>query len=87
MLKEMGSTATELVNSAYLYLIKYGRLPKEVSSKPAEAPQTKTLEGDEARAFQEQWRKRAVFSGGSYDGGNFKELLDEARGAYYARFA
>ena len=87
MLKEMGSSATELVNSAYAYLLEHGSLPKEPSSPAAGEPQTKTLAGADAKAFREQWGKRAVFSGEAYDGGNFKELLAEARGEYFARFA
>ena len=86
-LKEIGSSATELVNAAYAYLLEHGKLPEEASPAKAEAPLTKTLQGADAKAFREQWNKRTVFSGASYDGGNFKELLDEARGDYYARFA
>ena len=86
LLKEMGSSVTELVNSAYAYLLENGRLPKE-EPKASDEPQTKTLTGSEAKAFLEQWERRAVLSGTSYDGGNFKELLDQARGEYFARFA
>ena len=53
----------------------------------SEVPQTKTLEGADAQAFREQWSKRTVFSGDAYDGENFKEILDQARGDYFARFA
>ena len=87
VLKEMGSTVTELVNSAYAYLLENGQLPKGMSPAVAETPQTKTLAGAEAEAFREQWGARAVLPGNAYDGGNFKELLDQARGDYFARFA
>ena len=86
MLKDMGSSATELVNSAYAYLLEHGRLPYEASPKP-DTPQVKTLAGAEAETFKVQWGKRAVLSGESYTGDNFKDLLDQARGEYYARFA
>ena len=86
-LKEIGSSVTELVNSAYDYLLEHGRLPKEESRKVAGAPQVKTLSGAEALSFQEQWNKRAVLTASSYDGHNYKELLDQAREEYYARFA
>ena len=33
MLKEMGSSATELVNFAYAYVLEFGQLPKEESPK------------------------------------------------------
>ena len=87
ILKEIGSSATELVNSAYAYVLEHKRLPKETTPKMASEPQTKTLEGAAAEAFREQWDKRVVFSGDAYDGSNFRELLDDARGDYYARFA
>ena len=86
-LKEIGSSVTELVNSAYDYLLEHGRLPKEAPCAISDVPQVKTLSGAEALAFQEQWDKRAVLAASSYDGQNFKELLDQARGEYYARFA
>lgn len=86
-LNEIGSTVTELVNSAYAYLLEHGELPKGKPAKAPDSPQVKTLTGEEARTFKEQWDKRAVLDAGSYDGKNFKELLDQARGDYYARFA
>ena len=86
-LKEIGSSVTELVNSAYAYLLEYGELPKQESPAAAGDPQVKTLSGAEALSFREQWDKRAVLLASAYDGKNFKELLNQARGDYYARFA
>lgn len=86
-LKEMGSSATELINSAYRYVLAYGTLPTAQAAQPASAPQMKTLTGDAAEDFRQQWKARAVLEARGYDGSNFKEKLDEARGEYYARFA
>lgn len=87
MLRDIGSTVTELVNSAYAYLLENGRLPKEEASAGPVQPCVKTLSGEQASEFKEQWASRSVLQARAYDGDNFKELLDEARGEYYARFA
>ena len=86
-LREIGSSATELVNSAYEYVIKWGRLPGEDDEGKRDAPETKTLSGDAARAFSDAWGKRGVLEARGYDGSNFKDLLDQSRGDRYARFA
>ena len=86
-LREIGSSVTELVNSAYDYVIKYGALPCQNEPAASGDRQVKTLSGSEAKAFSSLWRKRAVLGAQGYDGGNFKELLDEAREDYYARLA
>ncbi|MDO4400017.1 MAG: hypothetical protein Q4D27_03590 [Coriobacteriia bacterium] len=86
-LKEIGSSVTELINAAYEYLIRYGKLPKETPQKPVDTPQVKTLTGDALHTFQEQWQNRQVLNAPGYDGQNFKELLDQAREDYHARLA
>ena len=86
-LKKIGSSVTELVNSAYGYLLEHGSLPKAGMSAASEGPQVKTLSGDDVLAFREQWGQRCVLDAPGYDGGNFKELLDQARDDRYARFA
>jgi len=86
-LKIIGSSVTELVNSAYGYLLEHGTLPKASASELSEGPQSKVLSGDAARAFKERWGERCVLDAPGYDGANFKELLDDARSERYARFA
>jgi len=86
-LKEIGSSVTELVNSAYAYLLEYGALPKGSPHKVPDTPQVKMLTGTESKAFLETWSKRAVIPANTYNGNNFKELLGQAREEYYARFA
>lgn len=90
LLKKMGSSVTELINSAYDYLVANGELPGKASPLPnsSEPGETlKTLEGNNAAAFIEAWDSRAVFEAPDYDGTNFKQLLDDARGERHARFA
>ena len=87
-LKQMGSSATELINDAYRYVIEHGALPCDRDANREEkGPRTKTLTGDAAREFHEKWAARSVLEAGGYDGGNFKDMLDQARGEYYARLA
>ena len=91
-LKEIGSTATELVNAAYHYVIEHGELPAahpdvRVHRGEHDQPQVKTLAGDAAQAFTAQWQMRSVLEVRGYDGTNFKQLLDEAKDDYFARFA
>lgn len=86
-LKEIGVTVTDLVNAAYEYVIEHGALPNGKSHDVGDEPQVKTLSGVEAVKFEDVWRKRAVLETKAYEGANFKEMLDEARGDYYARFA
>ena len=86
-LREIGSSATELINAAYDYVIKCGKLPGVEAVAGDGEPQVKKLSGKAARAFEAAWEKREVLEARGYDGSNFKQLVDEARGDYYARFA
>ncbi len=86
-LKELGSTATELVNAAYRYVIENGELPGAKAATHLDRPQTKMLSGEEAKAFEQTWAARTVLEASGYDGTNFKELLNTAREDRYARLA
>lgn len=90
-LKQIGSSVTELVNAAYAYVLEHGKLPNAADAQPQPqnpaSPQVKTLTGDDARAFASLWGARCVLEPQTYDGQNFKEALDQAREAYYARFS
>ena len=86
-LKAMGSSATELVNAAYRYVLENGKLPGEIDASPRAELQVKTLSGEAAQAFLKQWHARSVLEAPTYTGDNFKDVLDQARGEYYARFA
>ncbi len=86
-LKEIGSSATELINTAYEYVIANGELPRKSAASATANDAVKTLSGPKAEALRERLNKRRVLDMPGYDGSNFRELLDEARGDYYARFA
>ena len=86
-LKRIGSSASELINAAYSYLLQCGELPQAKAPEQESSPDAKVLSGESARAFRERWNRRAVLEARAYDGENFKQLLDQARGDYYARFA
>ncbi|MDO4183519.1 MAG: type II toxin-antitoxin system RelB/DinJ family antitoxin [Coriobacteriia bacterium] len=88
-LKDMGLSATMLVNAAYEFVLVEGRLPvpQGAQSPRANKPQTKALSEQDAKAFAAAWSQRAVLEAPAYDGSNFKELLGQAKGDYYARFA
>ena len=86
-LREIGSSATELINAAYDYVIKCGKLPGVETVAGNGEPQVKKLSGSAARAFEAVWEKRGVLEARGYDGSNFKDALDQAKGEYYARFA
>ena len=87
MLKEMGSSTTELINAAYAYLLEYGTLPAVGDRALRQSPETKTLSGVDADAFTRFWEGQSVLEAPDYDGGNFKELLSQARQERHARFA
>lgn len=78
-LKEIGSSTTELVNAAYAYLLKHGRIPSDAAQPKASKASTKVLKGRQARAFAQTWAARAPLQVAGYDGTNFKELLEAAR--------
>ncbi len=86
-LKEIGSSTTELINAAYNHLLKYGELPGASSYENPVEPQVKSISGSAAREFMKTWEKRAALDAQGYNGGNFKEMLNQARDDYYARFA
>lgn len=86
-LKEIGSNPTELVNAAYRYIIEHGELPGAKAEEPIGVPQTKTLKGSAAEKFTKQWKSRSILEAPTYDGSNFRELLDAAREERYAGLA
>ena len=86
-LKEIGSSITELVNSAYDYLLEHGTLPKATRSEDKSEPRIKTLSGDQARQFKATWANRSILEAHVGNAADFKKTLNEARDEYYARFA
>lgn len=78
ILKEIGSSATELVNAAYDYVLKNRALPY-TQSMPPTTMQRKVLRGKELERFKEFWTTHTVPEIPEYDGANFKELLGTLR--------
>lgn len=78
ILKEIGSSATELVNAAYDYLLKNKALPKAQAPTPAKVTR-KVLRGKELDEFKAFWSKCKVPAIEGYDGTNFKEMLGKLR--------
>ena len=86
-LKQIGSSVSELINSAYDYLFRYGELPGKKEPARNEDTVMKVLTGEEARKLCERLERNAVLDARAYDEDNFKQLLNQARSDYYARFA
>ena len=82
ILKEIGSSATELVNAAYDYLLKNKALPETQAPTPVEIKR-KVLRGKELEEFKAFWATHTVPAISEYDGANFKELLGKLREERY----
>ena len=76
VLKSIGSSPTELVNSAYEYVLAEGKLPKPRSDV---APQRIVLSDEQKRILRERREKIVCKVPESYwQGKSYKELLEEA---------
>lgn len=78
ILKEIGSSATELVNAAYDYVLKNKALPHAQTPPPA-TMQRKVLRGKQLEQFKAFWSAHTAPEIPEYDGTNFKELLGRLR--------
>lgn len=87
ILREIGSTPTELINAAYNYVLNHHELPIQ---------RKRSKEGSSARqALSDAQRSKiaaslkAMYVGDpmSSQNASFKEMLNEARDERYARFA
>ena len=78
LLRELGSSATELVNAAYDYLLKNKALPKTQTPIPIKATR-KVLNGKDAEGFKKFWEEHTIPPIPEYDGTNFKELYNAIR--------
>ena len=82
LLREIGSSATELINAAYDYLLKTKSLPQAQPAAPAKVT-CKVLRGKDLERFKEMWEKRSIPPIPEYDGTNFKELFNAMRDERY----
>lgn len=88
VLKKIGSTPTELVNSAYEYVLEREELPKSTPSLAELSGQRRTLSKEQADKLRTMLKAATLKPPvGLREGKTFKELLNEARDERYARFA
>ncbi|QOS67697.1 type II toxin-antitoxin system RelB/DinJ family antitoxin [Eggerthella guodeyinii] len=87
VLKKIGFTPTELVNAAYKYVLEHEELPSTFSSLEDLRGQHRTLTPEQKEKLQERMRAMTLKAPDGWGERPFKELLDEARGERYARFA
>lgn len=81
VLKQIGSTPTELVNSAYAYVLEHGGLPTD---RPKVCPGRRELNANQKDKLIRRGRNMLVKPGGDLlDGRPFKEVLSEMRYADY----
>lgn len=90
ILTELGSSPTELINSAYDYVLAHKRLPTdEAAGKPAEAhrDEHRTLSPEQKAKLMADLGAMRLGPVGGYDGSNYKDLLNAARDERYAPLA
>lgn len=87
VLRKIGATPTELVNTTYRYVIEHGELPKTYPSLEDLKGQHRTLTPEQKEKLQQRIRATTLLPPDNWEDKSFKELLDEAREERYARFA
>ena len=81
VLREIGSSTSELVNSAFAYVIKERKLPKaRVDMKPG----ARALDADQMRELEAFMRDVKVSVPSSWESKPFDQLFDEAMEERYA---
>lgn len=87
ILKKIGSTPTELVNAAYEYVLKNGKLPSTSPSLEELKGKHRVLSPEQKEMLRERMRKVRLIAPDNGGDKTDKELLAEARDERYARFA
>ena len=87
VLREIGSTPTELVNAAYRYVLKERELPKEASPLAGLAGQHRILSPEQKERVRNRVRRTTLNAPADWGSKSFKELLAEARDERYARLS
>ena len=87
VLREIGSTPTELVNAAYRYVLKERELPKEASPLAGLAGQHRILSPEQKERVRNRVRRTTLNAPADWGSKSFKELLAEARHERYARLS
>ena len=87
VLREIGSTPTDLVNAAYRYVLKERELPKEASPLAGLAGQHRILSLEQKERVPNRVRRTTLTAPADWGSKSFKELLAEARDERYARLS
>ena len=88
MLKEMGSTPTELVNAAYRYVLECGELPGKASGPDNLAGQRRSLSQEQLQSLRERTKRTSFDVPESFwQGKSDDELITEALEEKYESLA
>ena len=88
VLARMGSTPTQLVNSAYEYVLRHGELPAGKNEHQTRVSEHKVLSQDRARKIHTVLRKSSFSVSETYwNGKTYKELIAEGKKADYEALA
>ena len=81
VLKDIGSTTSELINAAFDYVIQAKELPRFEQARRGEA---RTLSKEQVEDLSEFMRAVKVDVPAAWDDASFEDLLDDAMGQRYA---
>ncbi len=87
ILRKIGSSPTELINSAYEYVLREEKLPQATPVLSELCGQHRSLTPEQKRHLKERMQKMTLKAPEGWGEKTFKELLNEAREERYARFA
>ena len=87
VLKKIGSTPTELVNAAYMYVLERKELPQITPTLEELRNKRRTLTPEQKEKVQKRMQETKLRAPAEWETTSFKELLDQAREERYARFA
>lgn len=87
VLKKIGSTPTELVNSAYEYVLKNKELPKVAPKLANLSGQRRVLSDEQKQKLRERHKKMYRIPDDYWQGKTDKELIAQARRSKYESLA
>lgn len=87
VLKKIGSTPTELVNAAYMYVLDREELPQVIPTLDELRNKRRMLTPEQKDAVRKRMQETTLRAPAEWGTKSFKELLDQAREERYARFA
>lgn len=90
ILADLGSSPTELINSAYDYVLAHGKLPTDDTTNraiEAHRNERRTLSAAQKAKLMADLGSMQLGPVDGYDGSNYKDLLNAARDERYAPLA